>query len=214
MATIDIGLGRNIEIRDDLLLIAEMVAANSRVLDVGCDDGSLLAFLARHSNVDARGIEISQAGVNSCVSRGLSVIQGDADTDLVDYPADSFDYAILSQTLQAMRQPRTVLNELLRVGRRAIVSFPNFGFWKVRLDLLLRGRMPMTDALDAAWYETPNIHFCTILDFVLLCRDLGITIEQSIITGQTGKPLRHLGTGRVANLFGATGVFLLSRGDR
>mgnify|MGYP003347681935 CR=1 FL=1 len=168
-------------IRVDLQLIADMIEPDTRVLDVGCGDGSLLDYLVHFKRVDGRGIELSQAGVNAGVARGLSVIQGDADTDLKDYPPGSFDYVVLGQTLQAMRAPRTVLEDLVRIGKRAIVSFPNFGYWRVRLSLLWRGRMPVTESLGYQWWETPNIHFCTILDFVDLCREMGIVIERSLI---------------------------------
>ena len=148
-----------------------MVEPGSRVLDVGCGDGALLALLRDRRGVDGRGIELSREGVSDCLAKGLPVIQGDADTDLADYPDDAFDYVILSQTIQATRQPRVVLEHLLRIGRRAIVSFPNFGHWRVRFELALRGRMPVTENLPYSWYDTPNIHFCTIRDFVELCRD-------------------------------------------
>ena len=152
--------------RVDLLLVADMVEANSRVLDVGCGDGALLRLLAEEKGVDARGIELSQRGVNDCVAKGLSVIQGDADTDLADYPDDAFDYVILSQTLQATRQPRKVLEHMLRIGRHAIVSFPNFGHWRIRAQVAFGGHMPLTRNLSYSWYDTPNIHFCTIQDFI------------------------------------------------
>src|SRR2546422_8454205 len=155
--------------RVDLLFVAEMVAAGARVLDVGCGYGELLSILAENRGVDGRGIELSREGVNDSVAKGLAVIQGDADTDLVDYPDDAFDYVILSQTLQATRRPRQVLEHMLRIGRRAVISFPNFGHWNIRLQLLLGGRMPRTDNLPYSWYDTPNIHFCTIKDFRDLC---------------------------------------------
>ena len=155
--------------RGDHLLVAGMVEPGSRVLDVGCGDGDLLRLLETRG-VDGRGIELSREGVNRSVAKGLAVIQGDADTDLVDYPDDAFDYVILSQTLQATRQPRVVLEHMLRIGRHGIVTFPNFGHWRMRLQLLLRGQMPRTDSLPATWYDTANIHFCTIKDFVQLCR--------------------------------------------
>ena len=159
--------------RVDHLLVAEMVAPGAQVLDVGCGDGELLQLLTSRG-VDGRGIELSREGVNRCVAKGLAVIQGDADTDLVDYPDDAFDYVILSQTLQATRQPRDVLEQMLRIGRRAIVSFPNFGHWKMRLQLLFSGRMPRTENLPETWYDTPNIHFCTIKDFVQLCDEVDV----------------------------------------
>ena len=167
------------ETRLDLLLIAGMVEPGSRVLDIGCGDGTLLALLRENRGVDGRGIELSREGVSACLAKGLPVIQGDADTDLADYPDDAFDYVILSQTIQATRRPRAVLEHLLRIGRRAIVSFPNFGHWRVRGELFLRGRMPMTDNLPETWYDTPNIHFCTIRDFVALCRAVGARTERA-----------------------------------
>jgi methionine biosynthesis protein MetW len=196
--------------RFDLALIAAMVEPKSRVLDVGCGDGALLQLLARDRGVDGRGVELSQRGVNDCVSKGLSVIQGDADADLADYPDDGFDYVILSQTLQATRQPRDVLAHMLRIGRRAIVSFPNFGHWRVRAELLLHGRMPRTQSLDYEWYDTPNIHLCTIRDFVALVGDLGARIERGAALDHRGAPL-GAASWRLWNLFGAQAVFLLER---
>jgi len=196
--------------RVDLQVIADMIQPGSRVLDIGCGDGALLDYLWHFKQVDGRGIELSQAGVNSGVAHGLSVIQGDADTDLKDYPSNAFDYAILSQTLQATREPRRVLQELVRIGRRAIVSFPNFGCWKVRVHLFRHGRMPVTASLPEKWYDTPNIHLCTILDFVELCDELGIHIERGIVftKGDSGRPIRSK---RMANLVGEQGLFLLQK---
>jgi SAM-dependent methyltransferase len=196
--------------RVDLLNLASMVEPGSRVLDVGCGDGSLLRLLAEKRNVDARGIELSQSGVNLCVAKGLSVIQGDADTDLVYYPDGSFDYVILSQTLQAMRQPRVVIEHMLRIGRRAIVSFPNFGHWKIRLQLLANGRMPVTKNLAYTWYETPNIHFCTINDFIALVDEMGATIEQASALDRLGRPVEMTLPRAMWNLFGEQAVFVLS----
>ena len=197
--------------RVDLLLVADMIEQGARVLDVGCGDGALLKTLIEKRHVDGRGIELSQAGVNSCVAQGLSVIQGDADTDLEAYPDDSFDYVVLSQTLQATRNPRIVLEHLLRIGRRAIVSFPNFGHWRVRTALLFGGRMPVTDNLSYAWYETPNIHFCTIQDFVDLCETLGAKIENGVALDRAGNKVSLQLPWAVWNLLGEQAIFLLSR---
>ena len=197
--------------RRDLLLVAEMVEPGSRVLDIGCGDGELLALLRDRRGVDARGIEISREGVARCLAKGLPVIQGDADTDLADYPNDAFDYVILSQTIQATRNPRLVLENLLRIGRRAIVSFPNFGHWRIRYEVALRGRMPMTENLPHAWYDTPNIHFCTIRDFVHLCREIGAGMERAVALDAGGQPMRFTLPWWAWNLFGEQAVFLLKR---
>jgi methionine biosynthesis protein MetW len=197
--------------RLDLALIAEMVAPGARVLDVGCGDGVLLQLLAEKKQVDGRGVELSQRGVNECVAKGLSVIQGDADTDLADYPDDGFDYVILSQTLQATRRPREALQNMLRIGRRAIVSFPNFGHWRVRAQLAFRGRMPVTGNLSYRWHDTPNIHLCTIRDFVELVDELGAHIERGAALDRQGAPIRLDAPWWVWNLLGAQAVFLLER---
>lgn len=198
-------------LRPELIRIADMVEASSRVLDVGCGDGALLEYLAHSKNVDARGIELSQAGVNASVARGLSVIQGDADTDLRDYPSRAFDFVILSQTIQATRQPKIVLEHLLRIGRFVIVSFPNFGFWKIRLRLALRGRMPMTGTLSHPWYETPNIHLCTIADFVAMARELDAHIERALAVDESGAVRALSAPGYWDNLTAEGAIFLLSR---
>src|SRR5258707_3362360 len=177
------------ELRRDLRLIAEMIEPGVRVLDIGCGDGALLAYLAREKAVDARGIELSQSGVNACVRHGLSVIQGDADRDLDAFPAGAFDVVVLSQTLQATRRPRHVVEALVRIGRQAIVSFPNFGYWRIRLSLLGSGRMPRSGLLAHAWWDTPNIHLCTIRDFLALAAELGISVDRSQILDGTGRPL-------------------------
>jgi methionine biosynthesis protein MetW len=199
-------------LRRDLRVIDDMIGPSARVLDIGCGDGALLAYLASEKGVDARGVELSQYGVNACVTQGLSVIQGDADSDLDAYPAGAFDVVVLSQTLQATRQPRRVLETLLRIGERAIVSFPNFGFWRVRAHLLLRGRMPVTPLLTHAWYDTPNIHLCTIRDFVALCDEIGGRIEKSVTLDRHGRPFTLDPRGSLANLLAAQGVFVLTRG--
>lgn len=196
--------------RADHILVAGMVAPGSRVLDVGCGEGDLLRLLETRG-VDGRGIELSREGVNRCVAKGLAVIQGDADTDLSNYPDDSFDYVILSQTLQATRQPRAVLENLLRIGNRAIVSFPNFGYWRMRMQLLVKGQMPRTDNLPASWYDTPNIHFCTIKDFVQLCDEINVKMERAVALDSYARPLRLNAPWWFWNMFGEQGVFLLSR---
>jgi methionine biosynthesis protein MetW len=197
--------------RVDHLLIAEMVQKDSRVLDVGCGDGALLRLLADTKQVDGRGIEVSRERVNACVARGLSVIQGDADRDLDDYPDGAFDYAILSLTIQATRQPKTVLQHLLRIGRRAIVSFPNFGHWRVRSQLLLTGRMPVNEHLPDAWYVSPNAHLCTIKDFVDLCRVVDARIERAVAFNSWGQQLGTWIPLTVHNMLGEKAVFMLTR---
>jgi methionine biosynthesis protein MetW len=197
-------------LRVDLQRVAEMVAPGARVLDIGCGDGALLDHLQREKQVDGRGIELSMEGVRGAVAQGLSVIQGDADTDLKDYPPGAFDYVILSQTLQATREPRDVLQNMLRIGRRAIVSFPNFGHWRVRWSLAVGGRMPQTRTLTYRWYDTPNIHLCTIRDFTELCAGLHVSVERALSLNGRGDILFE-GAGPFANLFGEQAIFLLGR---
>ncbi|MEQ8370300.1 MAG: methionine biosynthesis protein MetW [Alphaproteobacteria bacterium] len=201
-------------LRQDLRRIADLVTAGSRVLDIGCGDGALLAYLVAEKQVIGRGLELSPAGVHDSVSRGLSVIQGDADQDLADYPDLAFDFVILSRTLQAMRQPLDVLRHLVRIGQRAIVSIPNFGLWHIRLKIALDGRMPTTGLLPDAWHDTPNIHLCTIRDLVETCRGDGIVIEDALILNPAARALPYRFDGALANLLGAQGVFILRRDRR
>lgn len=193
-------------LRGDLAVIAHLVPAGARVVDIGCGDGALLAALRTAKAIDGRGIELSGANVAAAVARGLSVVQGDADADLADYPTAAFDVAILSDTLQAMRDPAAVLADMVRIARKAIISLPNFGHWRVRLRLLTGGRMPVTAALPAPWYATPNIHLCTIDDFRALAVGLGLTIEVAAFLRdgcRTGSLL--------PNLFADQAVFVLTR---
>lgn len=193
-------------LRGDLAAIADLVPAGARVLDIGCGDGALLAALRHDKAVDGRGIELSGANVAAAVARGLSVVQGDADADLADYPTAAFDVAILSDTLQAMRDPAAVLRDMIRIARKAIISLPNFGHWRVRATLLTSGRMPVTAALPAPWYATPNIHLCTIADFRDLAAHLGLTIEATaFLSGGVA-----CGT-MLPNLLADQAVFVLTR---
>ena len=185
-------------VREDFREILRLVRPGARVLDVGCEDGALLELLAREKGIDGRG---------------LAVVQGDADRDLDSFPAQAFDYVILSQTLQAVLNPRHVLGELMRIGEQAIVSLPNFGHWRVRLDLLAHGRMPMTGALPQPWWSTPNIHLCTLRDFTALCDDLGLRIDAAARLSE-GRPARPIDPSRpIENWRAEAGLFLLSRRD-
>jgi methionine biosynthesis protein MetW len=194
-------------LRPDLRIIADHVAPGTRALDIGCGDGALMAALRDHAQVDARGIEIDAVNVASAVARGLSVVQGDADVDLAGYPSNAFDYAILSQTLQTTRAPDKVLDELLRIGRKAFVSFPNFAYWRMRFALLWGGRMPVTKALAESWYETPNIHHLTVDDFRAFLRERGIVTEGAwFLNGD------KLTTAAAANFRAEHAVFLIRHG--
>ncbi|MDX2259541.1 MAG: methionine biosynthesis protein MetW [Hyphomicrobiaceae bacterium] len=197
--------------RFDHLLIAEMVAPGSRVLDVGCGDGALLQLLVDTKHVDGRGMELSREKVNACVARGLSVIQGDADRDLDHYPDQAFDYAILSLTIQATLQPKRVLENLLRIGRHAIVSFPNFGHWRIRADLLFNGRMPQTKSLPEPWYDSPDAHLCTIRDFVEMVEAVDAEVEEAIAFNVKGRRVRITKSVSWQNLFGEKAVFRMRR---
>ena len=198
-------------IRVDLELIAGMVKPGTRVLDIGCADGQLIEHLNRAKNCDARGIEIDMAEVQRAISHGLPVMQGDADTELVTYPDGAFDYVILSRTLQAVEKPREVLQQMLRISTHAVVSFPNFGHWTLRLQLLTSGRMPMTAGWNRMWYETPNIHPCTIQDFFALCKADGYIVEDWLAADEKGRRTPWRRFPGLANLFGEQGLFLLRK---
>ncbi|UXM95707.1 MULTISPECIES: methionine biosynthesis protein MetW [unclassified Bartonella] len=197
--------------RVDFDVIASLVQPQTRVLDVGCGNGSLLELLIERKKIDGRGVELSQEGVDLCMARGLSVIQGDADSDLIYYPDQAFDYVILSQTLQATRNPKNVLDNLLRIGKHVIVSIPNFGYWRVRASLLFRGRMPVTKELPYSWYDTPNIHFCTIEDFLDTVRELNGNIEERVVLKRSGERVSFRLPEAALNMFGQQAVFLLRR---
>lgn len=198
------------DLRRDLRLIADLVSTEARVLDVGCGDGALLGHLATTKEADARGIELSQAGVQDCVSRGLAVVQGDAEKDLHLYPDGSFDYVILSQTIQAMHQPHDVLNEMLRIGRFGIISFTNYAHWRARWHLV-RGRMPRAGGAGEPWYASPNIRPCTLEDFELLCAELGVVIERRICLARNGEVSRLASRKWFDNLLSEQALFVLSR---
>ncbi len=195
--------------RVDLRLIAEMIAPGSRVLDIGCGDGTLISYLFHTKGCDARGIEIDMAEVTRAIAHGLPVMHGDADVDLAYYPDGAFDYVVLSRTLQAVGRPREVLRQMLRIGARAVISFPNFGHWQVRWQLLAHGKMPMTAIWDRPWYETPNIHPCTIRDFFELCETDGYIVEQWLAADEIGRRAPWRRSRWLANIFGQQGLFLL-----
>ena len=195
--------------RIDLELITSLIDKKMRILDVGCGNGELLQSLKTKNDVIGQGLELKQERVNQCVAKGLSAIQGDADKDLSLYPDQSFDCVILSQTIQATSDPKLILKELIRIGKKAIVSIPNFGFWKVRLSLGINGRMPRTKKLIYNWYDTPNIHLCTILDFINLCNELNIQIEKTItLSSDNNKSYNGL-PNKLSNLFSEEAIFLI-----
>jgi methionine biosynthesis protein MetW len=199
------------QVREDFREILRLVRPSARVLDVGCGEGELLELLKSEKAIDGQGLEISPAGVSACLARGLAVVQGDGDRDLDHFPTRAFDYAILSKTLQQMREPRHVLSELLRIAEYAIVSVPNFGHWRMRASLMTRGRMPETRALPDPWWSTPNIHLCTLRDFTDLCADLDLRIDAcaALSGGQPARPMDPQNW--VENWRAETALFLLSR---
>ena len=192
-------------------IIADLLEENTRVLDVGCDDGTLMEFLKKNKNVDIRGIEISKKKVQVCISKGLTVLEGNAEFDLKQFPENSFDYVVLGQTLQAFVNPEIVIKELLRVGKKAIVTIPNFGHWRVRLNLLIKGTMPVTKTLPNDWYNTPNIHMCTIKDFVKFSKTINFKIYKSLAL--MNKNVSNINNSNLffKNLFAELGIFLIEK---
>jgi len=197
--------------KQEFKIIADLVEKNTRVLDVGCGDGALMEFLKNNKKIDIRGIEISKNNVQKCVRKGLTVIEGDAEKDLIQFPDKSFDFVILSQTLQAFLNPEIVINELLRVGEKAIVTIPNFGFWKVRLHLLIKGTMPITKNLPDEWYNTPNLHMCTIKDFVNFCNNRKIKLDKSLAFHNEKTSLIRNNNLNIKNLSAELGIFLIEQ---
>ncbi len=197
--------------KSEYKVITSLIEKNSRVLDVGCDDGSLMEFLKKDKAVDIRGIEISKDKVQTCIAKGLTVIEGNAELDLKQFPINSFDYVVLGQTLQAFINPEIVIKELLRVGKKTIVTIPNFGHWKVRLNLLTKGTMPVTNSLPNDWYNTPNIHMCTIKDFVQFSKIVNFKIFKSLAL--TGKRMSTINNSNlfIKNLFAELGIFLIEK---
>ena len=197
--------------KQEFKIIADLVDKNTRVLDVGCGDGTLIEFLKKNKEIDIRGIEISKNNVQKCVEKGLTVIEGDAEKDLSQFPNSSFDFVILSQTLQAFLRPEIVINELLRVGKKAIVTVPNFGFWKIRLNLLIKGTMPVTKNLPDEWYNTPNLHMCTIKDFFNFCDNRKIKLDKSLALRNEKIPSINNINLNIKNLSAELGIFLIEK---
>ena len=196
--------------KKDFKIIADLIPAKSSVIDVGCNDGSLLEFLKEEKDINGRGMEIDQQKVQLCLSKGISVIEGDADLDLYDYPDNLFDYSILTYTLQATKSPKNVLSELVRISSKAIISFPNFGHWKIATSLLIKRKMPISEKLSYSWHETPNLHFCTINDFIDLCEEAGIRIEKQANL-KTSRLNKFYGKNLLNSYFNEVGLFLVSK---
>ncbi|MDB4192902.1 methionine biosynthesis protein MetW [Candidatus Pelagibacter sp.] len=195
--------------KQEFKIISDLIEKNTRVLDVGCGDGILMEYLKYNKEIDIRGIEISKDNVQKCLSKGLTVIEGDAEKDLLQFPDSSFDFVILSQTLQAFLNPEVVIKELLRVGKKAIVTIPNFGFWKVRLHLLIKGTMPITKNLPDEWYNTPNLHMCTIKDFYNFCKNRKIKLDKSsALHNEKISSINKLNL-NIKNLSAELGIFLI-----
>jgi methionine biosynthesis protein MetW len=195
--------------KSEFKIISNLIDKNSHVLDVGCGDGILMEFLAQEKKVNIRGIEISKTKVQNCIAKGLTIIEGNAEEDLRQFPDKSFDYVILSQTLQAFLNPEKVINELLRIGKQAIVTIPNFGYWKIRLHLLLKGTMPVTKILPDEWYNTPNIHLCTIKDFVFFSKDKNFKLSKSIALKDNQQSFITNSNLNLKNLSSNLGIFLI-----
>ena len=195
--------------KKEFKVIADLLPNNSRVLDVGCGDGSLMSFLIKEKNIETRGLELDQNNVQECLNKGLTVIQGNAETELYQFPKKSFDYVVLSQTLQAFYKPDKVLNELLRIGKSVIVSIPNFGYWRVRTSLLFFGKMPVTRTLPNSWYDTPNLHMCTIKDLFNYCANNNINIKKVIGLNENNISLIKKRNLEIKNLFSKLGIFLI-----
>jgi methionine biosynthesis protein MetW len=197
--------------KQEFKIIANLIEKNTRILDVGCGDGTLMEYLKNDKKIDIRGIEISKNNVQKCIGKGLTVIEGDAEKDLGQFPDESFDFVILSQTLQAFLNPEKVMSELLRVGKKAIVTIPNFGYWKVRLYLLIKGTMPITRTLPDEWYNTQNLHMCTIKDFFNFCKDRKINLYKSIaLQNLKSSKINNSNIG-LKNFSAALGIFLLEK---
>ena len=197
--------------KKEFKIISELIENNTRVLDVGCGDGILMKYLKDNKNVDSRGLEISKEKVQMCIAEGLSVIEGNAEDDLKQFPDLSFEYAILGQTLQAFYKPEKVIDDLLRVSKKAIITIPNFGYWKIRIHLLLKGTMPVNKHLPNEWYNTPNLHMCTIKDFVNFCNKKNINLVRSIaLHEETVSEINNKNL-NVKNLFSELGIFLIEK---